>query len=185
MRASALSVLTDQKYFGGNSDDLKMARKFNFCPILRKDFVCDEYQILEAKSMGADVILLIAAALTVQEVKDLSAFAKSIGLEVLLEIHNEAELEHYNDNVDVLGVNNRDLKRFKTDIQNSIDLFDKMPKEVVKISESGIHTPEHLVKLKNAGFQGFLIGEGFMKSANPVQACQQFIKDCNSLIHAG
>ena len=183
--ASALSVLTDQKYFGGNSDDLKMARKFNFCPILRKDFVCDEYQILEAKSMGADVILLIAAALTVQEVKDLSAFAKSIGLEVLLEIHNEAELEHYNDNVDVLGVNNRDLKRFKTDIQNSIDLFDKMPKEVVKISESGIHTPEHLVKLKNAGFEGFLIGEGFMKSANPVQACQQFIKDCNSLIHAG
>ena len=181
--ASALSVLTDKNYFGGTSEDLQTARKYNYCPILRKDFICDEYQILEAKSMGADVILLIAAALTVEQVHSLAAFAKSIGLEVLLEIHTEEELDHYSSDVDVLGVNNRDLKRFKTDIQNSIDLFDKMPKEVVKISESGIHTPQHLVTLKQAGFEGFLIGEGFMKSANPVQACQQFIKDCNALIN--
>lgn len=175
--ASALSVLTDQKYFGGNNEDLKLARKFNYCPILRKDFVLDEYQILEAKSIGADAILLIAAALTPKEVLSLSEFAKSLKLEVLLEIHKEEELEHYNPNVDVLGVNNRDLKVFKTSIQNSIDLFPKMPKEVVKISESGLHDSDDIITLMKVGFDGFLIGENFMKSSNPGEACGLFVKE--------
>ena len=178
--ASALSVLTDKKYFGGDNKDLQSARKFNFCPILRKDFVLDEYQILEAKSNGADAILLIAAALSPEEVSRLAKFAKSLNLEVLLEIHTEEELDHYNDNVDVLGVNNRDLKVFKTSIQNSIDLFPKMPKEVVKISESGLHSSDDIITLKNVGFQGFLIGENFMKSSNPGEACNLFVKEIQS-----
>ncbi|MEQ9305004.1 MAG: indole-3-glycerol phosphate synthase TrpC, partial [Marinoscillum sp.] len=134
--ASGLSILTDSKYFGGKNEDLTIARSFNFCPILRKDFIVDEYQIIEAKSIGADVILLIAAALKPQEIKTLGAFAQSLGMEVLLEVHNKEELEtSINENVDLLGVNNRNLGTFHTDIQTSKDLAAMIPNDFVKVSE--------------------------------------------------
>lgn len=174
--ASALSILTDEKYFGGKNEDLMTARKFNFCPILRKDFVIDEYQIIEAKSIGADAILLIAEALEKEEVLNLAKKAKSIGLEVLMEIHTEDQLEKANEFIDIIGVNNRDLKTFKVDIENSIRISIKIPSQFVKISESGISSPEDVKKLKKYGFQGFLIGENFMKSDQPGKACANFIK---------
>jgi len=175
--ASALSILTDEKYFGGKNEDLMTARKFNFCPILRKDFVIDEYQIIEAKSIGADAILLIAEALEKDEVLTLAKKAKSIGLEVLMEIHTEDQLEKANEFIDIIGVNNRDLKTFKVDIENSIRISSKIPSQFVKISESGISSPEDVKKLKKYGFQGFLIGENFMKSDQPGKACANFLRE--------
>lgn len=180
--ASALSVLTDQEYFGGSSEDLKVARKFNFCPILRKDFVVDEYQIIEAKSIGADCILLIAAALEPEKLKSLAYFAKSLGLEVLLEVHDGEELEKsLNDGVDLVGVNNRNLKTFDVSIDTSLELVSAIPSSFVKISESGISDPKTLIELKKAGFDGFLIGENFMKSSRPEQAAYNFIKEFKKL----
>ena len=137
--ASALSILTDTEFFGGTNDDLTTARKYNFCPILRKDFTIDKYQIIEAKSIGADAILLIAAALSPAELKELAQFARSLGLEVLMEVHNAEELEsHLNENLDVVGVNNRDLKTFDVSLETSIELATRIPDQFVKISESGI-----------------------------------------------
>ncbi|WP_134200556.1 indole-3-glycerol phosphate synthase TrpC [uncultured Algoriphagus sp.] len=180
--ASALSVLTDQEYFGGSSEDLKVARKFNFCPILRKDFVVDEYQIIEAKSIGADCILLIAAALEPEKLKSLAYFAKSLGLEVLFEVHDGEELEKsLNDGVDLVGVNNRNLKTFDVSIDTSLELVSAIPSSFVKISESGISDPKTLIELKKAGFDGFLIGENFMKSSRPEQAAYNFIKEFKKL----
>ncbi|MCR9084236.1 MAG: indole-3-glycerol phosphate synthase TrpC [Cyclobacteriaceae bacterium] len=180
--ASALSVLTDQEYFGGSSEDLEVARKFNFCPILRKDFVVDEYQIIEAKSIGADCILLIAAALEPEKLKSLAYFAKSLGLEVLLEVHDGEELEKsLNDGVDLVGVNNRNLKTFDVSIDTSLELVSAIPSSFVKISESGISDPKTLIELKKAGFDGFLIGENFMKSSRPEQAAYNFIKEFKKL----
>ena len=174
--ASALSVLTDEKYFGGSNDDLKLARKFNFCPILRKDFIVDEYQLIEAKSIGADAILLIAAALEPDQIKKLSKQARNLNLEVLMEVHNEEELlKNIHESVDIIGVNNRDLKTFTTDLETSISLSDKIPAEYVKISESGIHDPEDIMYLKKSGFQGFLMGEHFMNQSRPEKACADFI----------
>lgn len=175
--ASALSILTDQDFFGGSCADLATARKYNFCPILRKDFIIDEYQIIEARSCGADAILLIAEILTKDEVKSLATFAKSLGLEVLMELHSEEQMKKMDDAVDVIGVNNRDLKIFKTDIHFSLDLIDKLPKEKVRISESGIHQVEDVLTLSDAGYQGFLIGEKFMKDSNPAEACLKFISE--------
>jgi indole-3-glycerol phosphate synthase len=181
--ASALSVLTDNEFFGGSNEDLKMARKFNFCPILRKDFIIEEYQILEAKSIGADCILLIAAALQPKRLEELAEFAKSIGLEVLMEVHDQLELEQsLNDHLDLVGVNNRSLKTFEVSLDTSYGLIDKIPGEFVKISESGISRPETLISLKNAGFDGFLIGENFMKSSRPHQAAYNFINTYKSLL---
>ncbi len=175
--ASGLSVLTDQKYFGGKNDDLTVARKFNFCPILRKDFIVDEYQIIEAKSIGADVILLIAAALDTDEISQFSALAHSLGMEVLLEVHDERELQQsLVGSVDMVGVNNRDLKTFTTDIQTSKDLASKIPSEFVKVTESGINDPEAVRDLMNYGFEGFLIGEYFMQFGEPHRACRTFIR---------
>lgn len=180
--ASGLSILTDGKYFGGKNEDLTIARSFNFCPILRKDFIVDEYQIIEAKSIGADVILLIAAALKPQEIKTLGAFAQSLGMEVLLEVHNKKELEtSVNENVDLLGVNNRNLGTFHTDIQTSKDLAAMIPNDFVKVSESGISDPNVVVDLMSYGFEGFLIGEYFMHKGSPEKACRDFIKQVNSL----
>ncbi len=173
--ASALSILTDNEFFGGTSPDLEEARKYNFCPILRKDFIVDEYQIIEAKSIGADAILLIANILTKEQIEQFSSFAKSLGLEVLFEIHSEAELAKLSDKVDIIGVNNRDLKVFKTDVQISHNLSPHIPKEFVKISESGIHQPSTLDALRKAGYDGCLIGENFMKTDNPGKACRDFI----------
>jgi indole-3-glycerol phosphate synthase len=175
--ASAISILTDSEFFGGKNDDLTMARKFNYCPILRKDFTIDEYQIVEAKSIGADAILLIAAALSPVRLKELALFAKSLGLEVLMEVHNMEELKsHLNEHLDVVGINNRDLKTFKVQIETSIELADSIPDQFVKISESGISTPETVIDLMSHGFQGFLIGEYFMAHGRPGAACADFIQ---------
>ncbi|MCH2215118.1 MAG: indole-3-glycerol phosphate synthase TrpC [Flavobacteriales bacterium] len=175
--ASALSVLSDTKYFGGTLKDIEIARKFNYCPILRKDFMLSEYQLIEAKSHGADCILLIAAALDSQTSKGLSRTAKQLGLEVLLEVHNKEEIDEYaSEDVDVIGVNNRNLHDFTTNIQTSIDLSDNIPSEFVKISESGISNPEAIQQLKEVGFDGFLIGGYFMEHAQPEEACANLIK---------
>jgi len=170
--AAALSVLTDEHFFGGSLNDLAIARKHNKCPILRKDFIIDEYQIIEAKSYGADAILLIAEILTNKQIKTLSAYAQSIGLEVLMEIHNENELEKITENINLLGVNNRNLKTFDVSIQTSLDIALKINTDITLISESGIKNIESIKKLKNAGFEGFLIGEAFMKHENPAQECE-------------
>lgn len=176
--ASALSVLTDVQFFGGKNEDLLVARKYNYCPIIRKDFIVDEYQIIEAKSMGADTILLIAAALQPNEVKSLAAFTKLMGMEVLLEVHNEKELREYIvDDVDIVGVNNRNLGTFETAIQTSIDLAELIPDQFVKISESGIKEPATIATLRKYGYKGFLMGTYFMKFENPEHACAEFIKE--------
>lgn len=174
--ASALSILTDKKYFGGCNEELTEARKLNYCPILRKDFIVDEYQIVEAKSIGADAILLIAAALEKDKLKSLAKFAKTFGLEVLMEVHNEKEIDKANESVDIIGVNNRNLNDFTVDINTSVELSEKIPEGFVKISESGISSPEAIKKLKTVGFQGFLIGELFMKTSRPEKACLDFIR---------
>ena len=181
--ASALSVLTDQDYFGGATADLEMARKQVTIPILRKDFVVDEYQILEAKAMGADCILLIVAALSPAKVNSLATFAQSLGLEVLMEVHNLEELEEsFCDSLDVVGVNNRNLKTFAVSLETSLALVDRIPNQVVKISESGISDPATLVDFRKAGFDGFLIGENFMKTSSPEQAAMDFILEFRRLM---
>ena len=172
--ASALSVLTDEFFFGGSPDDLKNAR-VNEIPILRKDFVIDEYQISEAKSMGADVILLIAACLTAKQVKTLAKFAKSLQLEVLLEIHAEDELDHVCDETEIVGINNRDLKTFTVDIERSLKMARKIPTDKIKVAESGISSVENILLFKQNGFSGFLIGENFMKAEDPAIAFASFV----------
>lgn len=173
--ASALSVLTDIDFFGGHTNDLLAARAANEVPILRKEFMIDEYQILEAKALGADIILLIAAILTPEEIKNLSEFAKSLGLNVLLEVHNLEELQRsICKDLDAIGVNNRNLADFTVNIQTSFDLVNQIPDEFLKISESAISAPQTILDLKAAGFNGFLIGENFMKTVNPGQAMREF-----------
>jgi len=173
--ANGLSVLTDTKYFAGSREDLARVREANQCPILRKDFMIDEYQILEARAWGADVILLIAAVLKKDEVRNLSALAHSLGLEVLLEIHEESELDVLNENIDIVGVNNRDLKRMVTDVNTSLALSEKIPDDFLKISESGISDPGTIRSLKEFGYRGFLIGEYFMEQTDPANACKGLI----------
>jgi indole-3-glycerol phosphate synthase len=151
--------------------------RVNNIPILRKDFIIDEYQIIESKSHGADIILLIAACLSREEIKKFSALAKNLDLNVLLEIHNENELEHICDDVDVVGINNRDLKTFKVDLNHSIELCQKIPSDKIKISESGIDDVKTIKYLKQNGFSGFLIGEKFMKEKNPGKAFADFVKE--------
>lgn len=177
--ASALSVLTDEQFFGGKNEDLTIARGLNEVPILRKDFTIGEYQILEAKAIGADAILLIAAVLTPTEVRQLSSFARSLGLETLLEIHDHSELGHICDTVDAVGVNNRNLADFTVDVRRSLELAPHIPDEFVKISESGLSDPATVLELRAAGFQGFLIGESFMKMERPGEACLDFINRIN------
>jgi indole-3-glycerol phosphate synthase len=172
--ASGLSVLTDEHFFGGTPADIVQARVNNI-PILRKDFVIDEYQIAEARAMGADVILLIAACLSPKRVKELAAYAKHLQLEVLLEIHTEEELQHICDDTEIVGVNNRDLKTFTVDIQRSIALSKKIPADKIKVAESGIHDINTILTFKKAGFSGFLIGENFMKQTDPTIAFADFV----------
>jgi indole-3-glycerol phosphate synthase len=173
--ASGLSILTDEHFFAGKNHDLELAR-VNQVPILRKDFIIDEYQLTEAKSIGADVILLIAACLTPQRVTELAAFAKSINLEVLLEIHDQEELQHICADVDIVGINNRDLKTFTVDVHRSIELSRLIPYDKLKISESGISSTEMISLLKENGFKGFLIGETFMKEPDPAIAFASFVE---------
>lgn len=175
--ASAISVLTDKDFFGGSLADLEEAASLTSTPLLRKDFVIDEYQLYQARLYGASAILLIASALSVEETKQLATKAKELNLDVLLEIHNEKELGHINEYVDVVGVNNRNLSTFVTDVQISFDLADKIPSEFVKISESGISQPQTVKDLQQAGFRGFLMGENFMKTDNPGKALEDFINE--------
>mgnify|MGYP001010020123 CR=1 FL=1 len=177
--ASGLSVLTDEKFFGGSLDDLKKARTNNI-PVLRKDFIVDTYQVLEAKAVGADVILLIAANLTPRQVKTLASTAKNLGLEVLLEIHNEEELEHICDEVDIVGVNNRNLKTFEVSIETSVYLAGLIPADKIKISESGISDAKTIQELKKYDYKGFLIGENFMKAPDPAIAFAAFVEQLKS-----
>ncbi|MDP4206367.1 MAG: indole-3-glycerol phosphate synthase TrpC [Bacteroidota bacterium] len=173
--ASAISVLTDSRFFGGNIYDLVRARKLTNIPLLRKDFVFDEYQILEARCSGASAILLIAAVLSKEEINRLAAFARSLDLEVLCEVHSEEELEKVSDHVNAVGVNNRDLKTFNVSFERSLELAELIPDRFVKVSESGINDPKAIETLRKAGFRGFLIGEYFMKGDNPGQRCRDFI----------
>jgi indole-3-glycerol phosphate synthase len=180
--ASALSVLTDKQFFGGSNEDLMTARKFNFCPIIRKDFTIDEYQIIEAKSIGADAILLIAAVLEPQQSKSLTSFAHSFGLEVLLEVHDEDELKKNLDaGADMIGVNNRNLKTFEVSIDISKRLAPMIPKEAVGVSESGISSPSTIVELRHHGYRGFLMGENFMKHNRPEKAAMEFVSELKAL----
>lgn len=173
---SGISVLTDENYFGGSREDLMLAREKVKCPILRKEFIIDEYQIIEAKSIGADAILLIAASLRNQQMKQFCQLAKTLGLDVLLEVHNEEELNQSLDvGADLIGVNNRDLKTFEVSIDVSKRLIQKIPKNVPAVSESGIENPATIKELKSFGFSGFLIGQSFMQTNNPGKACHDFI----------
>jgi indole-3-glycerol phosphate synthase len=174
--AAGLSVLTDKHFFKGADEDLIKARALNNIPILRKDFIIDIFQIIEAKSLGADVILLIAECLTRKEIEDFTLIAKLLRMEVLLEMHSESQLDKYIPDIKLVGINNRDLKTFKVNIQQSIKLAEKLPADVCKIAESGINDPAVVVQLKKAGFDGFLIGEYFVKQQDPGEAFRKFVE---------
>jgi len=172
-----MSVLTDGKYFGGSLDDLLTARASCNLPLLRKEFIIDPYQIIEAKAYGADVILLIAAILTKEEIKQFSELAKSLNLDVLLEVHNEKELhKSIMPSLDMLGVNNRNLKTFEVSLETSKQLSELIPNDFVKVSESGISSIEAIKELRPFGYRGFLIGENFMKTDNAGKSAKEFIK---------
>lgn len=177
--ATALSVLTDTPYFGGTDDDLRAARQACSLPILRKDFTIDEFQLVESRVLGADAVLLIAAALTREQCRRFAEIAHQLELEVLLEIHDQSELDYYSEYVDVLGVNNRNLGSFHTDVANSFRLIEQMPQEATPISESGISNPDTVKELRVIGFKGFLIGENFMKTEAPGDSLKSFINALN------
>jgi indole-3-glycerol phosphate synthase len=178
---TGLSILTDEPFFGGNSDFIVHVRNHTTRPILRKDFMLDEYQVVEAKAIGADVILLIAAILTPEQINRLAELAHSLGMEVLLEVHNREELEKsvlnegMGKHLDLVGVNNRNLKTFNVSLNTSEELNKMIPDEYIKISESGISNPEAIHRLSTIGYQGFLIGEHFMAKTEPALACQHFM----------
>jgi len=174
--ASALSILTDEKFFGGSLKDIRTARPLVEIPILRKDFIIDEYQLYQAKIVGADAVLLIAAALELEKCNELAEKAHSLGLEVLLEIHNTEELSYINKKIDMIGVNNRNLGTFFTDVENSFRLAEQLPQDSVLVSESGISNPEIVKRLRTAGFRGFLIGETLMKTEHPGETLQNFLQ---------
>ena len=175
--ASAVSILTDKDFFGGSFEDILSVRNHINIPILRKDFMIDEYQFYEAKSIGADVILLIASCLSPTQVSEFTELAHSLNLEVLLEIHAEEELKHINKNVDFVGINNRNLKDFKVDLQHSVDLKNELPNGIYSIAESGIYSEEDFKFLKEKGFDGFLMGEYFMKNENPGEKFGEFVSN--------
>ena len=178
--ASGLSVLTDGRYFGGSTADFTAARNANpITPLLRKDFIVDEYQLFESRLLNADVILLISAVLEKEEISRFSSIAHELGMEVLLELHDESEIEKIDNKIDMIGINNRNLKDFKVDMDRSLKMFDRLAEKSVKISESGISDPETVDFLRKRGFQGFLMGENFMKSEDPSAACRDFISRLN------
>ena len=180
--ASAVSVLTDERYFGGTLNDLAAARSGTGLPILRKEFVIDEYQLYEAKAWQADAVLLIAAALPPAHLRQLARCAKMLGLGVLLEVHNRRELEEsFNEYVDMLGVNNRNLKTFEVSIATSLELAQHIPDGVLKVAESGISKPETVKILRKAGYRGFLMGEHFMRHEQPGEACAKFVAEVQKM----
>jgi len=173
---AAQSILTDTEFFGGNIVDVMKARTVNdTTPILRKDFIVDGFQIVEAKAIGADAILLIAACLTKQELKNYGKLAGDLGLDVLYEVHSQEELDKIELDNKIIGINNRNLKTFEVDLEHSIELASQIPESCIKVSESGLSDPRVITGLKEYGFQGFLIGENFMKTNDPGFACQEFI----------
>jgi len=175
--ASGLSVLTDSIFFGGSAKDIEQIREQVQIPILRKDFIIDTYQIIEARAMGADVILLIAAVLTKKQLQELAAFAHSLQLEVLMEVHNQEELDRgLNPHIDLVGVNNRNLKDFTVDIQTAMGLASSIPDTFVKVAESGLSDPKEIKVLREYGYKGFLMGQRFMETAQPETACYAFIQ---------
>ena len=182
--ASACSILTDSSFFGGSLGDLRRARPLVGLPLLRKDFIIDEYQLYQARTLGADAVLLIAASLTRRECSNLAALAHQLDMEVLLEVHKEAELRHFNEHVDMLGVNNRNLGTFETDPRNSFRMIETMKAETGAgrsnapqlVSESGLSEASVIRQLREAGFRGFLMGETFMKTGDPGQALAAFIR---------
>jgi indole-3-glycerol phosphate synthase len=176
--AAGISILTDTAFFGGTLADLAAVRPHITCPILRKDFVIDEYQLVEAKSVGADLVLLIAAAMSAKVCYNLARLAKELGMETLLEVHNTEELGHLNEYVDIAGVNNRNLKTFEVSTDTSLLLASKIPAAMLKISESGISNVPAINTLRAAGYNGFLMGESFMKEQNPGEALRKF---CSTL----
>lgn len=174
---AGMSVLTNNQYFGGSIEDLLLARQACELPLLRKEFIVDEYQVLEAKANGADAILLIAACLERPDIQILSALAQQLGMEVLLEVHNADELEKsIMPSIDMIGVNNRDLTSFSVSLETSKSLVDQIPTEFVKLSESGLTSAESVFELRDCGYQGFLMGEYFMKTDDPGVSAQNFIK---------
>ncbi len=175
--ASVVSVLTDEHFFGGSFDDLLQAKEVLNIPVLRKDFIVDEFQVYETKAIGADLMLLIAECLTKDEVYHLAKTAKEIGLEVLLELHSEDQLKKVNEFIDLIGINNRNLKNFEVDIEKSKQILKQLPTDLIKVAESGISDPKTVKELRQAGFQAFLIGENFMKAENPTKAFEQFVKE--------
>ena len=174
---SVVSVLSDTHFFGARETDFEIARESLSIPLLRKDFIIHPYQVYQTKAMGADLMLLIAAILTPEEVKSMSQLAKSLGMEVLLEIHDESELKHINSSIDLVGINNRNLKDFSVDLNHSIKLSEQIPNNFVKVAESGIKGEDDILFLKSNGFQAFLIGEHFMKQENPGTACSELIQN--------
>ena len=181
--AAGISILTDENFFGGSNEDVLYARSIVQVPILRKDFIIDEYQLIEAKAIGASVILLIAACISPQRVQELALFARKLGMEVLLEIHDDTELNHICDEVDLVGVNNRDLKTFTVDVQRSIELIEQIPAEKIKISESGITDVDTIIRLMSYGYKGFLIGENFMKQPEPSIAFADFVNQLKAKLN--
>jgi indole-3-glycerol phosphate synthase len=176
-RAVGVSILTNEKYFDGSISDINKVKNSIEIPILRKEFIISEYQIVESKSIGADAILLIASILDKEEIKNFSSLAKSLGLEVLLEIHSIDEFNKIsNTDIDIIGVNNRNLDTLDINIDNSIEMFDNIPSEFIKISESGISKVDSIIKLIRVGYDGFLIGENFMKTSKPGESAYDFIK---------
>lgn len=177
--ACAVSILTDKDYFGGCNEDISTIREKINLPILRKEFIIDEYQIIEAKSIGADFILLIAEILTKEEIISYTEFAQSMNMEVLLELHGEEQLEKIYHKINLLGINNRNLKTFETSIDNSLNIYNKLPAEMIKVSESGIEKEEQVIVLFECGYHAFLIGEGFMKNDQPGMTLKNFRSNLN------
>lgn len=175
--ASALSVLTDEKYFRGSLADLQTARSFNYCPILRKDFIIDEYQLIEARAAGADAVLLIAAALTPTQLQTLAQQARALGLETLLEIHERQELPENLSDILAIGVNNRNLADFTVSLETALSLAQELPSDLCKVAESGISQATAIRLLRAAGYQGFLIGTAFMRHSRPQEACAALIQE--------
>ncbi|WP_185871834.1 indole-3-glycerol phosphate synthase TrpC [Blattabacterium cuenoti] len=180
---SGISILTDQNFFSGKNENLEKSRSIVSIPILRKDFIIDEYQIIESKSMGADVILLIASILSKNQIYNFSKVAKSIGLEIIIEIHDEFEINKITDNLDIVGINNRDLHTFVIDHNNCFRLSSKISNNYIKVAESGIDDINYILELKKQGFKGFLIGEFFMKKKNPGISCKDFIKSLSKKLN--
>jgi indole-3-glycerol phosphate synthase len=175
--ATGISILTDQQFFGGNLQDIIKVREDISIPILRKDFMIDEYQFYEAKANGADVVLLIASCLSPIQVREFTELSHDLGLQVLLEIHTESELKHFNNEIDLVGINNRNLKDFKVDLQHSVNLKNHLSKETITVAESGIYSLEDFRFLKEKGFDGFLMGEYFMRNEDPGSKFGEFVSN--------